>query len=78
MPDYSDWLQRKTTIGVSQTYYDSVIKIGSSYEPGVLSSNGFRYSYLKYRSTAIPRCYGLRYTRAYVGDGTISLTTSIK
>jgi len=80
--DYSDWLQQKTDVGISETYYDSVLKPNAKYDPGIVSSNGFRYSYLKYRAETVSKCsiagVGVTYTTAYVGDDTNSLTSNIK
>ena len=69
--DYSDWLRKKTDVGSSQLIFDVLNEKQPSYDPGLYSSNGYRYSYLRYRASIVPSCSlpgNSSITTAYGGD----------
>ena len=81
--DYSEWVRQKSDIGISQVIYDLLSNKNPNLSPGFMSSNGVRYSYLRYRATTVPACSvnqggGNIIITAYDGDGTISLSSTIK
>jgi len=81
--DYSDWLRKKTNIGISQLYFDVATNKDPKVDLGVLYSNGSRYSFLSYRGQVVSQCssvndMGVVYNTAYVGDKTLFLSSNIK
>ena len=79
--DYSVWLRQKTDIGNSQLMFDVLNNKSTKFSTGYISSNGYRYSILRYRATTVPACAlydddGHPLTSAYIGNNVIGLSST--
>jgi hypothetical protein len=78
--DYSDWLRKKSDIGNSRLAFDVLTSPSANYEPGVFSSNNFRYSYLRYRAVTVSGCAtgSPDIVTAYAGNPSIAILSNLR
>jgi len=73
--DYSDWLSQRTDIGVGNLVASINAGEAANVDPGLLYSNGVRYSLFRFRATNVVGCSiagptGNTYITAYVDSAT--------
>ena len=71
--DYSDWLKQTTDIGVANLVSSVNAGDPAKFDPGLLYSNGVRYSLFRFKAANVAACSfagttGNTYISAYVGD----------
>jgi len=71
--DYSDWLKQITDIGSANLVAAINSGQAAKYDPGVVYSNGTRYSLFRFKAANVPACSfagttGNTYISAYISD----------